>query len=111
MSQAAAINETNFQSEVLESDVPVVVDMWAEWCRPCHMLAPILDEVAVELGDKVKFVKVNVDENPNLSQQFGVMSIPTLLFFKEGKPVGQTVGVLKKQVLLEKIEEVFEVGV
>jgi thioredoxin 1 len=94
-----AIDEKNFDAEVLQADVPVVVDFWAEWCAPCRMLAPIIDEVAGEYSGKVKFVKVNVDENPNLSQKYSVRGIPTLILFKHGEVESSKVGMLTKSQL------------
>lgn len=93
------VNSNNFNSEVLNSTIPVVVDFWAEWCGPCKMLAPALNELAEEYNGKVKIAKVNVDENPDLANNFGISSIPTLLFFKNGQVVGQSVGVKPKSAL------------
>ena len=92
------INEKNFESEVLKSDVPVLLDFWAIWCGPCMMLAPILAEIAEENEGKVKIGKVNVDECPSLAAQFGIMSIPTVLLFKGGKLCGTSVGYRPKAV-------------
>ena len=93
----------DFEREVLQSDKLVIVDFWAEWCGPCKMIAPLLDEVARELPDKVKIVKVNVDHEQQLAQQYGIYNIPTLLFFKGGSVREQVVGTAAKKVLLEKI--------
>lgn len=95
------LNVTNasFQLEVLESDVPVLVDFWAEWCGPCRMLAPILDQLAGEIGDKAKIAKVNVDNETELAGRFGVMSIPTVIIFKNGKAVDKSVGLKSKEDL------------
>jgi thioredoxin 1 len=97
------VGALDFESEVLKSDKLVVVDFWAEWCGPCKMIAPLLDEVARELPDKVKIVKVNVDNEQQLAQQYGIYNIPTLLFFKEGTVREQVVGTAAKKVLIEKI--------
>jgi len=97
------VSSTDFQAEVLQADKLVVVDFWAEWCGPCKMIAPLLDEIARELSGKVKIVKVNVEEEPQLAQQYGINNIPTLLFFKGGKVQEQLVGTAAKKVLVEKI--------
>ena len=81
------VDTGNFDSDVLNSDTPVVVDFWAEWCGPCKMIAPSLEEISAEMGDKVKIAKVNMDENPDLAAKYGIRSIPTLMMFKEGEPV------------------------
>jgi thioredoxin 1 len=95
MATVTVTNE-NFQSEVLESTTPVVVDFWAEWCGPCKMIAPSLEEISNEMGDKVKIAKLNIDENPDLAAQFGVRSIPTLAMFKGGEVSDIKVGALPK---------------
>jgi thioredoxin 1 len=99
----SAVSALDFEGEVLKSDKLVVVDFWAEWCGPCKMIAPLLDEVAKELPDKVKIVKVNVDNDQQLAQQYGIYNIPTLLFFKGGQVLEQVVGTAAKKVLVEKI--------
>lgn len=93
----------DFEGEVLKSDLPVLVDFWAEWCGPCRMVSPIVDELAEELQDKLKVVKVNVDEAQDLAGNYQVMSIPTLLLFKGGELVEQIVGAVSKDQLFEKI--------
>lgn len=98
------ITESNFDQEVLQSTVPVVVDFWAEWCGPCKMIAPVLDEIAQEKAGVVKVGKINVDDNQNLSARFQVRAIPTLLFFKGGEVREQAVGMTSKRDLLAKIE-------
>lgn len=92
------VTDQTFANEV-ESKGTVVVDFWAPWCGPCKMLAPILDELAQEVGDDVKIAKVNVDENPESAARFGVMSIPTMIFFKDGQPVDKVVGLNSKEAL------------
>ncbi len=99
MSNALAVTDSNFEAEVLQGDTPVVVDFWAEWCGPCKLIAPVLDELAAEYDGKVKVAKLNVDENPNTSTQFQVRSIPTLLFFKGGKVVDTVIGAQSKNDL------------
>ena len=99
------VNNQDFQKVVLESDVPVVVDFWAEWCGPCRALSPILDEASQELGASAKITKVNIDENPELASQYGVRSIPTLILFKDGKTVDTRVGGMSKTKLLEWIRD------
>jgi len=89
---AQNVSDKDFQKEVLESEMPVMVDFWAEWCGPCKAVAPMLDELSAELLGKVKIVKLNVDENPSTMAQFGVRSIPTMIIFKNGEPVDMKVG-------------------
>jgi thioredoxin 1 len=105
MKQTIEINETNFESEVLQSNQPVLVDFWAEWCGPCKMLAPALDEIAEEQAGRVKVAKVNVDNNPALATRFGVQSIPTLLYFMGGEVKDKTVGAVGKRAILSKLEK------
>ena len=97
------IKDNEFESEVLNSKLPVIIDFWAEWCGPCRMLAPILDQLSEELEGKVKIVKMNIDENPETPSKFGVRGIPTMLLFKEGKQIATKVGVQPKNVLQEWI--------
>jgi thioredoxin 1 len=99
-----AVNESNFDAEVVNTATPVLVDFWAEWCGPCKMIAPILDEIANEKGDAVKIAKVNVDESQALSSKFGIRAIPTLLFFKNGAVREQIVGMTSKRDLIAKLE-------
>ena len=96
-------SDASFETDVLKSAAPVVVDFWAEWCGPCKMIAPALDEIASALGDKVKIVKLNVDENPNTAAKYGIMSIPTLLMFKNGEIASRQVGAAPKQKLAQWI--------
>lgn len=97
------VSKENWQNEVTESKVPVLVDFWAEWCPPCRALAPILEELAQELGDKIKIVKVNVDDSPELAAQFGIRAIPTLLLFQNGVVQQQMVGGMSKAALVQKL--------
>jgi len=92
-------SDASFEADVLNSSEPVVVDFWAEWCGPCRMIAPALDEISGQVGDKVKIVKLNVDENPNTAAKYGIMSIPTLLMFKNGEISSRQVGAAPKQKL------------
>jgi thioredoxin 1 len=101
---ALHLDEKNFETEVLKSSLPVLVDFWAEWCGPCKMVGPIIDQLAVELAGKIKIAKVNVDESPELAGKFNVMSIPTMLIFKGGQPVDQLVGAMPKDKLLDKLK-------
>jgi thioredoxin 1 len=106
MKSTVEINEANFELEVLQSKLPVLVDFWAEWCGPCKMLAPLLDEIATEQVGRIKVTKVNVDTNPVLGARFGIQSIPTLLYFAGGKVRDQTVGVASKRLIISKLEKV-----
>lgn len=100
------ITDKNFKEEVLKSPLPVLVDFWATWCSPCKILSPIIEELAKEYMGKIKIGKLNVEENQNIPTQYGIMSIPTIIFFKDGKILNQLVGALTKQQLKQKIEEI-----
>ena len=103
MKQTIELNEANFDREVLQSNQPVVVDFWAEWCGPCKMLAPTLDEIAHDLHGRAVVAKVNVDEQPALAARFNIQSIPTLLYFSGGELRDQTVGVVNKKTIATKL--------
>ena len=99
------LTQDNFDAEVLKSSAPVLVDFWAEWCGPCKMIAPVLEELAGELGDKAKIGKVNIDDHQSLAAEYGVRAIPTLLIFKDGKVAEQMVGLRSKKDLKESLEK------
>jgi thioredoxin 1 len=104
MKPTIEINETNFEAEVLQSNQPVLVDFWADWCGPCKMLAPVLDEIATEQAGRSKVAKVNVDENPGLAVRYGIQSIPTLLYFTNGVVRDQQIGATGKRNIVGKLE-------
>ncbi|MEE8577855.1 MAG: thioredoxin [candidate division Zixibacteria bacterium] len=105
MSNAQSITDDTFEAEVLQSDKPVLVDFWANWCAPCKMIAPFLDEIADEMGEKVKIVKMDIDANQNVPRKYNIMSIPSLLIFKGGEVVDQIVGAKPKVQISERLEK------
>lgn len=105
MSAAVAVTDENFKQEVLDSDVPVLVDFWAPWCGPCRMVAPVVDEIAEHYAGQIKVVKVNTDENAATASQYGIRSIPTLMIFKGGQKVDVVVGAVPKSTLASTLEK------
>lgn len=101
-----AVGDQTFEEEVVKSERAVLVDFWAEWCGPCKMLEPIIDELANEMGGKVKFAKVDVDTNQEVASKYNILSIPTVILFKKGEPVSQLIGVQPKERYLEEINKV-----
>ena len=104
MSKPIAINDSDFDQTILQSELPALVDFWAAWCRPCLMVAPILDELAEEYSGRVKFTRMDVDQNPKTAARYGIMSIPTLLIFKNGQPVSNIVGYRPKPELKRSLD-------
>lgn len=104
MGKPMEITDANFENEVLKSELPVLVDFWAEWCGPCHMIAPAIEEIASEYEGKIKVGKLNVDNNMNTASKFGIRGIPTVLIFKNGQVAAQFVGVQPKNVITKKLE-------
>ena len=102
---AIEVNDSNFKSEVTDSEMPVLVDFWAPWCGPCKMIAPVLEELANEYDGRVKIVKLNVDDSPDTASKFGIRSIPTLILFKDGKVFEQTVGAQSKENLKQLVDK------
>ncbi len=105
MSSAPAVTDASFKGEVLESDVPVLVDFWAPWCGPCRMVAPVVEEIAEQYQGQVKVVKLNTDENPQIASNYGIRSIPTLMIFKDGQRVDMVVGAVPKTTLANTLEK------
>ncbi len=103
---AKEVTDQTFQADVLDSTSPVVVDFWAVWCGPCRMVAPLVEELSTEYEGRVEFRKLNVDENPETSMKYGIRSIPTLLVFKDGKPVDQVIGAVPKKELQKHVDAV-----
>jgi thioredoxin 1 len=108
MSLIKEVGADNFQSEVIQASGPVVIDFWAEWCGPCRMLAPIVERVAEKLGDRLKVVKCNVDENPEIAARYGIKGIPNLIFFNQGRVVEQAIGFMSEAQFMAKATEVLK---
>ena len=108
MSEPIVLEDSNFEKVVLQAKTPVLVDFWAQWCGPCRMVAPVVAELAQEYEGRVSFGKVDVDQNPKIASQYGIMSIPTLLLFKDGKPITNIVGFRPKAELKQSLDDVLE---
>lgn len=104
MANIGSVGDTDFDASVLGSQTPVLVDFWAEWCVPCHMVSPVVEEIAQEKGESLKVAKLNTDENPQVTRAYGVMSIPSLILFKDGKEVARVVGAKPKDAILRDLE-------
>ena len=105
MGATKVVTDATFEAEVLKNDKPVIVDYWAEWCGPCRMVAPVLEEIATEYADKIAVVKLNIDDNPQVSQRYGIMAIPTMNVFFNGEVVKQIVGAKPKSAILRDLSE------
>ena len=105
MSKPVSINDSDFEQQVLQAKQPVLLDLWAPWCRPCLMVAPIVDELAEEYDGKISFFKMDIDQNPRTPARYNVMSIPTLLIFKDGEPVSHVIGVRPKKELKQNLDD------
>jgi thioredoxin 1 len=108
MTDSIELTDDNFEAEVLKSDKPVLVDFWAVWCGPCKMLGPTVEEISKEYEGKLKVGKLNVDDNSRMASQYGIMSIPSLLFFKGGQVVDQVVGAVPKKQLIDKLDKILD---
>ena len=102
--QVMEVSDDTFEAEILRSDRPVLVDFWADWCVPCHMVSPIVEEIGRDQADSLKVAKLNVDDNPHMSRHYGVMSIPTLILFKDGQEKARVIGAKPKDAILKELE-------
>ena len=105
MTHPIDVTDSNFDEEVIKADTPVLVDFWADWCAPCKMIAPIVEELAGEFDGRIKFAKLDVDSNPKSPSSYGIRGIPTMLIFNQGEPVDQVVGAVPKSVLKKRLEQ------
>jgi thioredoxin 1 len=103
MANVASVTDQEFQASVLDSQTPVLVDFWAEWCVPCHMVSPVVEEIGLEKAEKLRVMKLNIDENPDVTRKYGVMSIPSLILFKQGQEVARVVGARPKDAILKDL--------
>jgi len=108
MANLSPVTDEQFEADVLQADTPVLVDFWAEWCQPCKMIAPIVEELAGEFDGKIKFTKMDVDSNPKTPMNYGIRGIPTLIIFQDGQAIDQLVGALPKATLKKRLETVLE---
>ena len=108
MSKEIMFNDANFKKEVLESKVPVLVDFWASWCGPCRMMAPIIEDLAEDYDGKAKIGKLSTEENPAITGEYGIISIPTMIIFKDGKPAEQIIGVVPKEAIAKKLDAILK---
>ena len=108
MSKEVMFNDANFKKEVLESKVPVLVDFWASWCGPCRMMAPIIEELAEDYDGKAKIGKLSTEENPAITGEYGIISIPTMIIFKDGKPAEQIIGAVPKEAIAKKLDAILK---
>lgn len=109
MASVIEITDNTFESEIIKSNIPAIVDFWAEWCMPCKAMTPLIDEIAKEFEGMIKVGKINIDENTGIATDLTVMNIPTLVFFKDGKETGRATGVISKKDLVKKVTELFDV--
>jgi len=105
MGNVIEVNDSTFEQEIVKSEIPSIVDFWADWCTPCKIMGPVIDEIAKEFDGRIKIAKINIDENTEMATNLTVMNIPTLIFFKNGQETGRVTGVVSKDALITKIQE------